>query len=213
MNKTRLLGVGTLAVLLVAVCGNTVLRGQTGAISACAQVVTGALRVVAPGAACLPTERPLAWSVEGIQGPQGPEGPQGPQGSQGPAGNTNVLTYKLTNAVAVNQFLTPEIPGFGTFLLTCLSNGQPRLSVFSPGAYRLHRRNVDDATSFTQIVNAGTGFVPLVNDPPGPAGRSIDTVWISTGSSDLSPVWKLDYLTHQRDFASPCVVAVTVTAI
>ena len=195
MGTTRLLGVGTLGVLLVAVGGNTVLRGQAGAISACAHVVTGALRVVAAGAACLPSERPLVWSVQGVQGPQGE---QGPQGSQGPAGNTNVLTYKLINPAPVNQFLTPEIPGFGTLRVSCLSNGQPGLSLFSPGAYQLHRRNVDDATSFTQVVNAGTGFVPLVNNPPGPAGRSIDTVWISTGSSDESAVWKLDYLTRQR---------------
>jgi hypothetical protein len=209
MDKTRLLGVGTLAVLLVAVSGNTVLMGQAGAISACYHSITGALRVVAAGSPCLPSESPLVWSVQGVPGPGGPQGPQGPQGS---AGNTNVLTYRLVNPDPINRALSAEIPGFGTASLSCNSNGQPGLSVVSPDAYQLHRIGSDAVTSFSLVVNAGSTFIPLLHNPPDPTGRTIDTVWISTGISDL-PVWKLEYLTRPKDFTTPCVVAVTVTEI
>jgi hypothetical protein len=208
MDKTRLLGVGTLAVLLVAVSGNTVLLGQAGNISACFHSITGALRVVATGTQCLPTESPIVWSVQGVPGPQGPQGPQGP------AGSTNVLTSKLIHdSTGSSRSEILQIPGFGAVSLNCTSIGHAGLSVISPGAYQLSRINVDNVTLFTIVVNAGSGFTPLTHDPPDSAGRSIDTVWITGGISALSPIWKLEYHALWKDFANPCVVAVAVTTI
>src|SRR4030095_1219951 len=149
--------VGTLAVLLVAVSGNTVLLGQAGAISACYHSITGALRVVAAGTQCLPSESPLVWSVQGVPGPQGPQGPQGP------AGNTNVLTYKLVHAsTGTPRSESLQIPGFGAVSLNCSSIGHPGLTVISPGAYQLHRILSDAVSSFILVVNAGAGAIPLL---------------------------------------------------
>ena len=207
MDKTRLLGVGTLALLLVAVSGNTVLLSQAGQILACAHLTTGALRVVGAGAPCLPSERPVVWSVQGVAGPEGLQGPTGPEG---PAGNTNVLTHKVVGAGGLEVL---QIPGFGEVFLNCASDGKPGLSVISPGAYVLHRIGSDGVTSVSSVVNAGAGSIFLLHNPPDHTGRTIDTVWISTGISALSPVWKLEYLTHPASFASSCVVAVTVTVV
>src|SRR5215813_13156323 len=57
-------------------------------IFACVNANSGAVRIVAQGAACR-TPESFTWNVVGPQGPPGPTGPAGvlgPPGSQGPAG-------------------------------------------------------------------------------------------------------------------------------
>jgi len=48
--------------------------------------LSGLLRIVNPGTACGPLEKPLQWNAEGVPGPAGPQGPAGPAGPTGPAG-------------------------------------------------------------------------------------------------------------------------------
>ena len=58
-------------------------------IFACVNANTGAVRIVAQGAACRTPESLVTWNVVGPQGPPGPTGPAGalgPPGPQGPAG-------------------------------------------------------------------------------------------------------------------------------
>jgi hypothetical protein len=58
----------------------------SGVIHACEQKNSGALRHVAAGEACRPSELALSWNATGAQGPAGPAGPAGPRGATGPAG-------------------------------------------------------------------------------------------------------------------------------
>src|SRR6516225_9158013 len=58
-------------------------------IFACVNNNSGAIRIVAQGAACRAPESLVTWNVVGPQGPPGPAGPAGALGSagqQGPAG-------------------------------------------------------------------------------------------------------------------------------
>src|SRR5262249_60617597 len=58
-------------------------------IFACVNANSGAIRIVAQGAACRSPESLVTWNVVGPQGPPGPAGPAGalgPPGPQGPAG-------------------------------------------------------------------------------------------------------------------------------
>ena len=57
-------------------------------LEACINPGGGAMRLVAPTAACHANETRVQWSVVGPQGPVGPVGPAGPQGPSGPAGAT-----------------------------------------------------------------------------------------------------------------------------
>jgi hypothetical protein len=58
-------------------------------IFACVNANSGAVRIVAQGAACRSPESLVTWNVVGPQGPPGPAGPAGalgPPGLQGPVG-------------------------------------------------------------------------------------------------------------------------------
>ena len=55
-------------------------------IFACVNATSGAVRIVAQGAACRTPESLVTWNVVGPQGPPGPAGAPGPQGPAGPAG-------------------------------------------------------------------------------------------------------------------------------
>jgi Collagen triple helix repeat (20 copies) len=58
-------------------------------IFACVNANSGAVRIVAQGAACRSLESLVTWNVVGPQGPPGPAGPAGalgPPGPQGPVG-------------------------------------------------------------------------------------------------------------------------------
>lgn len=85
----RTYGSGLLALILVL----TILPkwigsawATTGAIYACVNEATGAVRIVASTASCHSGESRIHWNVAGPAGPQGPQGVPGPRGSQGPAG-------------------------------------------------------------------------------------------------------------------------------
>jgi len=63
-------------------------------IFACVSNNSGAVRIVAQGAACRTPESLVTWNVVGPQGPPGPAGPAGalgPPGPQGPAGPAGAL--------------------------------------------------------------------------------------------------------------------------
>jgi Collagen triple helix repeat (20 copies) len=63
-------------------------------IFACVNANSGAVRIVAQGAACRSPESLVTWNVVGPQGPPGPAGPAGalgPPGPQGPAGPAGAL--------------------------------------------------------------------------------------------------------------------------
>jgi hypothetical protein len=72
---------------LVAIGVAVVVRAATpvadNVIHACYHAITGQLRVVPAGRACLPSELPLAWNQIGPPGPQGDAGPAGPTGPTG----------------------------------------------------------------------------------------------------------------------------------
>jgi hypothetical protein len=55
-------------------------------IFACVNANSGAVRIVAQGAACRTPESLVTWNVVGPQGAPGPTGPAGAQGAPGPQG-------------------------------------------------------------------------------------------------------------------------------
>jgi len=55
-------------------------------IFACVNANSGAVRIVAQGAACRTPESLVTWNVVGPQGPPGPAGPAGALGPSGPPG-------------------------------------------------------------------------------------------------------------------------------
>jgi Collagen triple helix repeat (20 copies) len=57
-------------------------------IFACVNANSGAVRIVAQGAACRTPESLVTWNIVGPTGPPGPAGPTGALGPQGPAGPT-----------------------------------------------------------------------------------------------------------------------------
>jgi hypothetical protein len=61
-------------------------RASAQVIHACANEVSGELKVVKAGTPCQRNWTPLSWNVVGPAGPEGPQGPQGPQGVAGPQG-------------------------------------------------------------------------------------------------------------------------------
>ena len=65
------------------------ISADTQQIFACVNNNSGAVRIVAQGAACRTPESLVTWNVVGPQAPPGPAGPAGalgPPGPQGPAG-------------------------------------------------------------------------------------------------------------------------------
>ncbi len=90
----RSVAVGIAAAALVA--GGTAWAAQTiasivaadGTINGCYSEKDGALRVVAPGAACRTKEQPIHWSRQGQKGATGARGATGPAGPRGPKGDS-----------------------------------------------------------------------------------------------------------------------------
>jgi hypothetical protein len=60
-------------------------------IFACVNANSGAVRIVAQGAACRTPESLVTWNAVGPQGPPGSAGPAGPPAPQGPAGPAGAL--------------------------------------------------------------------------------------------------------------------------
>ncbi len=69
--------------------GTAVVGAQSaGQIRACANT-SGLVKVIGPGASCLPNETPLSWNIQGVPGPKGETGAtglRGETGATGPAG-------------------------------------------------------------------------------------------------------------------------------
>lgn len=78
---------GSVVVATALVIGSGVAAAApvSSAINGCVGL-TGLLRIVNPGTACGPLEKPLQWNAQGVPGPVGPQGPAGAQGPSGPAG-------------------------------------------------------------------------------------------------------------------------------
>ena len=61
--------------------------GGDGTIEACANKITGTLRVLRPGQRCsVLLEYPISWNQRGPTGPTGPQGADGTDGATGPTG-------------------------------------------------------------------------------------------------------------------------------
>ena len=83
---TRVSGIAGAFVVTLALAP---ISADTQQIFACVNNNSGAVRIVAQGAACRTPESLVTWNVVGPQGPPSPAGPAGAQGSagqQGPAG-------------------------------------------------------------------------------------------------------------------------------
>jgi hypothetical protein len=83
---TRVSGIAGAFVVALAL---TPISADAQQIFACINNNSGAVRIVAQGAACRTPESLVTWNVVGPQGPPGPAGPAGalgPPGPQGPAG-------------------------------------------------------------------------------------------------------------------------------
>src|SRR6516164_6648069 len=84
---TRVSGIAGAFVVTLALAPTS--AGAQEQIFACVNANSGAVRIVAQGAACRSPESLVTWNVVGPQGPPGPAGPAGalgPPGLQGPAG-------------------------------------------------------------------------------------------------------------------------------
>ena len=55
-------------------------------IDACVKKQNGQVRILDAGQACLPSEEPVSWSVQGPKGDTGPAGPKGDKGDTGAQG-------------------------------------------------------------------------------------------------------------------------------
>jgi len=89
---TRVSGIAGAFVVTLALAPTS--AGAQEQIFACVNANSGAVRIVAQGAACRTPERLVTWNVVGPQGPPGPAGPAGalgPLGPQGPAGPAGAL--------------------------------------------------------------------------------------------------------------------------
>src|SRR5262249_61337650 len=89
---TRVSGIAGAFVVTLALA--PISAGAQEQIFACVNANSGAIRIVAQGAACRTPERLVTWNVVGPQGPPGPAGPAGalgPPGPQGPAGPAGAL--------------------------------------------------------------------------------------------------------------------------
>jgi hypothetical protein len=85
-------------------------------IFACVNANSGAVRIVAQGAACRSPESLVTWNVVGPTGPPGPTGPagaQGPPGPQGPAGPAGAQGSAGQQGPAGPQGLSGERGPFG----------------------------------------------------------------------------------------------------
>jgi Collagen triple helix repeat (20 copies) len=83
---TRVSGIAGACVVTLALAP---ISADAQQIFACVNATSGAVRIVAQGAACRTPESLVTWNVVGPQGPPGPAGPAGalgPPGPQGPAG-------------------------------------------------------------------------------------------------------------------------------
>lgn len=111
----------TAAAALSVLAATAVVEAQSSSgeqLEACAGA-RGALRLVAPGEACVTDERRVSWNVVGPIGPAGTGGPPGATGAKGPAGprgRTGRVKLKLSGApqiVLALKLLNKRIKALG----------------------------------------------------------------------------------------------------
>lgn len=89
LRRTRVIGTSTLLALGLTVSGGYLVNAATApttVITACSNIRTGAVRVVAPAKACASTEKRLTWNVQGPAGARGLSGATGATGAPGTDG-------------------------------------------------------------------------------------------------------------------------------
>jgi len=86
------------AFLLGSMSSQSVSASESNVISACANKLTGALRV---SSKCTKSERPISWNQTGVAGPTGPTGPNG------------------SDAYVITKLVTIHYIGDGTSLTPC----------------------------------------------------------------------------------------------
>lgn len=125
-------------------------------INACANNVTGALRLVSDASVCLPKESPLSWNQQGPQGPPGEPGEPGEPGAQGPPGPT--LRVFDANGVDSGLFVQFHFPSGGPSVQVFLEDSGLPVSV----SLVLHNGTLIAAartTLFEETGCQGTAFV------------------------------------------------------
>jgi hypothetical protein len=97
MPSWRSIASVTAAAALGALATTAVVDAQSApqTLDACAGA-RGALRLVAPGEACVSGERRVSWNVAGPAGAAGPAGPAGATGARGPRGRGGKVHLKLS---------------------------------------------------------------------------------------------------------------------
>ena len=94
LRRTRILGTSSLLAVGLVVSGgylvNALTAPSTTTITACSNIKTGAVRVIAPTRACSKSEKRLTWNVKGPAGARGLTGLRGATGATGAAGAAGV---------------------------------------------------------------------------------------------------------------------------
>lgn len=135
--------------------GAPVFAQQNTVITACANISTGALRLVFAGSTCKNNEAPVTWNSTGPAGPRGPAGATGPAGPQGEPGDDNVIAVGVHGLTATSK--TVAIVNLGDVTVSCNDAGLAAFNLASPDAFQfVQRKNVDTSVSGGVQPNGGT---------------------------------------------------------
>ena len=183
MTRTLPLRVGVLAACLMVVPGHTILSGQAAAITACANRVTGALRVV-PSDNCLPSEFPLTLAV--------------PQTEQ------TVLTVV---AAGFDEATSLDIPDLGRLDASCNTLGKASLVL---GPIIDGRTRIDRVGGSSQFTTADS--IELSQLSPG-LGEVETLWVSRENSGVWKVDWHGRHFTQQFGGPQRCVAAAVVTVV
>lgn len=120
-------GAGAVAIGVSGWAYATIPDAGTGLFHACANKITGIVRVIDPskGQACIGSgvlaENPITWNQTGPQGQPGPQGPQGqpgPQGNAGQPGPAGQPVYFAQNQRQTNGAVVATVNGID-IVLSC----------------------------------------------------------------------------------------------
>jgi hypothetical protein len=181
------LSVGAFAVLV----DTSPLLAQNTVINACANISTGAVRVVFDGSTCKANEAPISWNVAGQPGPQGPSGPAGPPGPQ------NLVAISVDGTSTTK---TAVIPDLGTVRVECDATGVATVTLTSPDPFEFLIQALG-APGFAEGIDTQ---VVIDNNSPLISVMLVNKLGVGT--------WKLD---STRDSSPPpglhCVASAIVT--
>jgi len=109
------------------VASTSAVFAQNTVITACANNINGALRLVATASDCRIAESPVTWNTTGPQGPAGADGqpgPVGPPGPEGAPGDNSVIAFGVTRPSGfIGQSKTVTVPDLGDVTVSCNTNG------------------------------------------------------------------------------------------